>query len=154
MAERPAIDRLYGSYLYETPVGSAIKALKFDDVRSLSGVLAGMFDVEALGRSEADLVVPIPLHKSRHRSRGFNQSELLGRLLSNRLNVTFRSDVLVRTGQTIPQSEQPTAAARHSALAGAFEVKQKTAGVVAGRRVLLVDDVFTTGSTVKACASA
>jgi ComF family protein len=154
LAESSSIDRLYGSYLYETPVGSAIKAFKFDDVRALGSVLAKMLNVGALSRSDADLVVPVPLHKSRLRSRGYNQSEILPRLLSRRVAIGFRNDVLVRTMDTVPQSEQPTAAARHSALVGVFEVRPGSAAAVVGKRVLLLDDVFTTGSTVKAAASA
>ena len=154
VAERPAFDRLYGSVLYETPVGSAIKALKFDDVRALGGMLAGMFNVEALSRSEAEMVVPVPMHKTRLWSRGFNQSEILGRKLAQRVEIAFRSDVLVRTIDTMAQSEQPTAAARRSALAGGFSVEPGAVKTITGKRLLLVDDVFTTGSTVNACAEA
>jgi ComF family protein len=154
VAERPAFDRLYGSVLYETPVGSAIKALKFDDVRALGGMLAGMFDVEALSRSEAEMVVPVPMHKTRLRSRGFNQSEILGRKLAQRVEIAFRSDVLVRTIDTMAQSEQPTAAARRSTLAGGFSVEPGAVKTITGKRLLLVGDVFTTGSTASACAEA
>ena len=154
VAERPSINRLYGSFLYETPIGSAIKALKFDDVRAIGGVLGDLFNVETMGRSDADLIVPVPMHGSRLRARGFNQSEILGRKLSSRLGIEFRGDVLVRLRDTMPQSEQPTAVARHSALAGVFAVKPDAVSVITGKRVLIVDDVFTTGSTVKACADA
>ncbi|HIF71141.1 MAG TPA: ComF family protein [Dehalococcoidia bacterium] len=152
--EKSPIDRLYGSFLYETPVGSAIEALKFDDVRSLGGVLGEMFDVEGLRRSDADLIVPVPLHKSRLRSRGFNQSAVLARRLAGRMDIEFRDDALVRTGERVPQSEQPTALARERAMSGAFAVKSSSVAAFADKRILLVDDVFTTGSTVKACASA
>ena len=154
VAERPWIDRLYGSFLYETPVGTSIKSLKFDDERALGTILGGMFNTEAMDRSEADVIVLVPMHSSRLRSWGFNQSGLFARMLSNRMEVAFGGDVLVRVGQTIPQSEQPTAAARHGALLGAFEVRASRVSAVVGKRILKVDDVFTTGSTVKGCAAA
>jgi len=148
-----SLDRLYGSFLYETPVGSAVRAFKFDDVRALGGVLAGMFNAESMKRSEADLILPVPMHKSRLRSRGYNQSEILGRKLSNRLGIEFFSDVLVRGQNTVPQSEQPTAVARKTAIQGAFSVDSQYEDLVVGKRVLLVDDVFTTGSTIQATAT-
>jgi ComF family protein len=151
--EKSPIDRLYGSFLYESPVGSAIKALKFDDVRSLGNVLGAMFDIEAFSRSDAELIVPVPLHKSRLRSRGFNQSAVLGRRLADRMYIDFNDDALVRTGERITQSEQPTAVARERAMSGAFAVKSSSIDAVVDKRILLVDDVFTTGSTVKVCAS-
>lgn len=157
-SERSSLDRLYASYMYDSPVGSAIKVFKFEDIRALGPVLAALFNVEAMRRSDVDLVVPVPLHRSRSRARGYNQSELLGRLLSRRLGVEFRNDVLVRTRDTTPQTEQPTAVARQQSLAGVFEARRGVARSAAkninGLRVLLVDDVFTTGSTVKSCAGA
>ena len=161
MAERSSLDRLYSSYMYDSPVGSAIKAFKFDDIRALGPVLAELFNIEAMRRSNAELAVPVPLHSSRSRARGYNQSEVLGRLLSRRLGIEFRDDVLVRVRDTTPQTGQPTAVARQRSLASVFEVRsgvtrsvtKNIARDIDGKRVLLVDDVFTTGSTVKSCAA-
>jgi len=153
-AERSPLDRLYGSYLYESPVGSAVRAFKFDDIRALKDELVDMFDLEAIRRVDIDAIIPIPIHRSRLRSRGYNQSELLGRELAKRLEVRFEGDVLKRSAQSLPQSEQPTAAARHRAIQGAFETSSGSSRVLEGMRVLLVDDVFTTGATVKEAARA
>ena len=156
IAARPSFDRLYASYMYDSPVGSALKAFKFDDIRALGPLLAELFDIDALHRSDADLVVPVPLHGSRSRARGYNQSELLGRLLSRRLGLEFRTDILARTRDTAPQSMQPSAVARQQSLANVFAVRtgatESTAREVENSRILLVDDIFTTGSTVKSCA--
>ena len=161
VAERSSLDRLYASYMYDSPIGSAIKTFKFEDIRALGPVLAEVFNIGAMRRSDADLVVPVPLHSSRSRARGYNQSEVLGRILSRRIGVEFRNDVLIRTRDTAPQTEQPTAVARQRSLASVFEVRpcvtrdgaKNIPNNIDGLRVLLVDDVFTTGSTVKSCAA-
>ena len=61
-----SLDRLYGSFLYETPLGSAVRTLRFDDVRVLGNVQANMFNIESMKRSEANLI--LPMLKSRLRS--------------------------------------------------------------------------------------
>ncbi len=149
VAERSGLDRLYGSYLYETPIGTAVRAFKFDDLRALGSVLAGRFNVGGLSRADADLIIPIPMHGSRLRARGYNQSEILGRKLARQLGVRFQDGLLSRERNTVPQSVQPTAAARQSAVRGAFSTEANSVDEIVGKRILLVEDVFTTGSTVK-----
>ncbi len=153
LSETAFLDRLYGSYLYETPVGSAVKAFKFDDIRALGEPLAQLFDVNAMSRSKIDFIAPIPMHKSRVRSRGYNQSEILARKLAQKMDIDFSDELLGRIRPTPPQSVQPTAQARRSALSGAFELNSDSTGRISGMRILLVDDVFTTGSTVEAAAA-
>jgi ComF family protein len=98
-----------------------------------------------------DVVVPVPLHPRRQRLRGYNQSTLLAREVSRRLGLTLASEALVRRRDTPPQAKAVEAGARRRNVAGAFDCP---AGVAAGRRVLLVDDVTTTGATLDACARA
>jgi competence protein ComFC len=151
--EGSSLDRLYGSYLYESPVGSAVRSFKFDDVRALGSVLGGMFNTEQMSRAKADFVVPVPMHKSRIRERGYNQSAILAKKLADSLGIEFNGDLLVRSTNTVPQSEQPTAVARRGALSGAIEVELNSDDEIAGGRILVVDDVFTTGSTLNAVAA-
>ncbi|KAB0666079.1 ComF family protein [Oryzomonas japonica] len=96
-----------------------------------------------------ELIVPVPLHVRRLRERGFNQAVLLGEIWSREWGVPLERGAMRRIRWTEPQITL-TAAQRRDNVKGAFDVRD--AGVVKGRRVLLVDDVYTTGSTVKECA--
>lgn len=93
----------------------------------------------------ADAVVPVPLHRSRERGRGFNQA----RELARRLGVPLL-DALVRTRETAPQADLP-ATRRHDNVGGAFALRPGVS--VEGKIVVLVDDVSTTGATLNACAA-
>lgn len=95
------------------------------------------------------LIIPVPLHRSRLRERGFNQAVLLGSVLSHQLSLSIMTNVLGRTRPTEPQIELP-AAERRLNVKGAFAVTRPDS--VAGKRVLLLDDVMTTGSTMDECA--
>jgi ComF family protein len=105
----------------------------------------------ALRELAADVVVPVPLHWRRHWQRGFNQSEALARPLAMRLGLPCRPRWLCRTRHTPKQTAQ-TPAERRTNVAGAFRARRVSA--LAGRSVLLVDDVMTTGSTCAEAAQA
>jgi ComF family protein len=91
----------------------------------------------------------VPLHRSRLWQRGFNQSALVARELSRRLKVPADSLALCRSRRT-PPLKGMSPLQRRKTVAGAFEVRNKAA--VAGKTVILIDDVLTTGSTAEACA--
>lgn len=95
-----------------------------------------------------DLVVPVPLHWRRRWQRGLNQAEVLARAVGARHGLPVAPRLLVRVRATPPQQGDGAARARN--VRGAFRVR--TPARVAGRRLLLVDDVFTTGATANACA--
>ncbi|MBP3925612.1 MAG: ComF family protein [Clostridium sp.] len=97
---------------------------------------------------EADVLVPVPVHPARRRQRGFNQAELLAQALSVELKLPVCSDVLRRTKKTEPQKDL-TPSERLKNLEEAFEAR-----AICGRTVLLVDDIYTTGSTIEACTRA
>jgi len=96
-----------------------------------------------------DVIVPVPLHPRRERERGFNQSWLLARRVAAAWRITARADVLTRQVATPPQTALG-AEARRLNVGGAFRVRRPE--LVAGRHVLLVDDIMTTGATAGACA--
>ncbi len=98
-----------------------------------------------------ELLIPVPLHKSRLRSRGFNQSLLIAETLSRNWQIPLLRQGLIRTRRTTPQVEL-TRAERLTNLKGAFAVKDTES--VTGKHIMLVDDVFTTGATLSACAEA
>jgi competence protein ComFC len=95
-----------------------------------------------------DFIVPVPLHPARFRERGFNQAELLGKILAQRINVPLRR-ALERTRYTTTQTAFDRTE-RMENLRGAFRLRKKIG--VRGLRVLLVDDILTTGSTLSECA--
>lgn len=99
--------------------------------------------------AEDPILVPVPLHRTRLWSRGFNQSALVARELSRRLEIATDPLILKRIRRT-PPLKGMSGAQRRKTVAGAFRVVDKAA--IAGRTVILVDDVLTTGSTAEACA--
>jgi ComF family protein len=101
--------------------------------------------------SDADLIIPVPLHAKRERERGHNQAVVLARALARATGLELDEHVLVRYLHTERHRAGMDARARRQSVAGAFEVRAPKQ--IAGRRVLLIDDVFTTGATVSECAS-
>jgi ComF family protein len=101
---------------------------------------------------QATRVLPVPLHPSREKERGFNQASVLGRQLARRVGLPFDDKSLIRTSHSGKHRAGMDATGRRSSVASAFAVSYPR--LIAGERVLLVDDVFTTGATVSACAAA
>jgi ComF family protein len=100
---------------------------------------------------DADLIVPVPLHASREHERGFNQAFILAQALARLSHLPLDGHSLVRQSQTKMHRTGMDAKSRRQSLADAFTVRP--AKLIAGKRVLLVDDVFTTGATASACAA-
>ncbi len=113
------------------------------------GLLTAVRLAAFAGECAPDLLVPVPLHTKRLRERGFNQALLLARVLEREWRVPLARAGMARVRWTEPQVRL-SAAERERNVRGAFAVTDPAA--VAGKRVMLVDDVFTTGSTVNECA--
>jgi ComF family protein len=101
--------------------------------------------------ADADLIAPVPLHRWRLLSRRYNQSALLARAVAQAGSGRLAVDLLVRRRHT-PQQGRLSALARRRNVRGAFALRPRWAEAVADRRILLVDDVLTTGATVEECA--
>lgn len=101
--------------------------------------------------AEADLIAPVPLHRWRLLSRRYNQAALMAHALGRETGLPVQTDILVRRRHT-PSQGRLSVTARQRNVAGAFAVTPRGAAALAGRHVLLVDDVMTTGATVAACA--
>ncbi len=100
--------------------------------------------------ADADLLVPVPLHRWRLWTRGYNQAALIATALSRLKGIAHRNDLILRNRAT-PVLRGLGRRARQRAVAGAFALAPAAAQVVKGRHLVLVDDVFTTGATVAAC---
>jgi ComF family protein len=143
-------DRAASFGYYEGTLRKLIHLFKYNGMTPLSGRLSRYLESALPIDDRYDAIVPVPLHWQRRWRRGFNQSELLAKELSGRRGVPVLN-ALRRVRPTANQSGL-TSAARRRNIAGAFQTKH--GADLRGRRVLLIDDVFTTGSTASACAAA
>lgn len=143
-------DAAYCFGAYEGALRELIHLLKYGRMKPLAKTLAGHL-ASALPRNQVfDLVVPMPLHWRRQWQRGFNQSELLARRTAQRCGIPMVN--AVRRNRATASQAGLSNSRRRQNVAGAFRVKRTRA--VEGRRVLLIDDVMTTGATAAACALA
>lgn len=137
---------------YEGALRESVWQLKREPhiARQLEELLIAAAKREPLNQSTR--IVPVPLHKRRLRTRGFNQASLIAEVLSRGLALPLDEVSLVRISSTEKYRAGLDAKGRRDTVAGAFEVRHPR--MVAGETILLVDDVFTTGATVSACAEA
>ncbi len=134
------------------PLAEALRRLKYGDRPDLARPLGHLLRQAARrARVQADVVVPVPLHRHRLVERGYNQAALLARAVARELEVPFAARALARTRHTAQQARL-LRAERLENVVGAFRVRRPE--VLRDRRVVIVDDVATTGATLLACAAA
>ena len=149
-----AFERARAACVYDEHSRDLVLKFKHGDRTEHAGLFARW-----IGRAAADLVedadaiAPVPLHPTRLLARRFNQAAEIARPLAKTANLEFVPDSLVRTRMTETQGGK-SGRGRHRNVKGAFAVPENRRRFVKGRRILLIDDVMTTGATLDACAKA
>lgn len=148
--QHPDFDKTYACFSYQEPVRYLIHGLKFNARFANARLLASlMVEQLQLIPDKPDLLIPVPLHPKRYRQRGYNQSIELARHLSKQLNIPLALNSCQRIRNSTPQADLGARQRRRN-LYRTFTA-QKVSGV---QSVAIVDDVMTTGSTVRAMATA
>jgi ComF family protein len=149
------LERVRSGFVYDEPIRSAIQRFKYNGEYQRGYDLAARLSQHAerlLPVERIDTIAPVPLHPRRYRSRGFNQAEIIANQLGDHLGKPVLAS-LVRVRNTSPQVEL-SADERVQNLREAFAANDALLEHIEGSRVLLVDDVMTTGATIAAAAKA
>ena len=144
--EPPHFAATFAPYVYDFPVDRIVQALKYGHSLAVAPWAAQAI-APMIPRETYDQIVPLPLHPERLRERGFNQSGEIARHLGNCLKLPVHRSSLLRTRPTGAQADLPLKK-RHANVRNAFECSSD----FTGQRILLVDDVLTTGATASECA--
>ncbi|MGA8075829.1 MAG: ComF family protein [Xanthobacteraceae bacterium] len=154
IAEPPAYQRARAAVRFDEIARALVHALKYNDRLDLAPTMAGWMN--GAGRellADADALVPVPLHWRRLWARRFNQSAMLAAAVSAESGVPVVAGALKRIKPTLQQVGL-SRSERAANIQGAFRVPPESRGTIAGRRLVLIDDVLTSGATVNGCARA
>lgn len=148
---RHIYDRGLSVFKYQDDVKESIYRFKYKGCKGYGDFygkqMAEKYSV-IIRKWQPDVIVPVPIHKSRMKKRGYNQAELIGRTLSEKLNIPMDINVLFRGKKTQPQKKL-SKDIRIKNVEKAFKV---SGNVVEYNKIILVDDIYTTGATIDACA--
>lgn len=145
----PPLDGLVAIFLYnsESPTGKLIQQFKYNHGSAIAELWAEILPTELPETMASATVIPVPLYSRRERERGYNQAAIIGQLLANKLQRPFASDVIRRVRATRQQAKL-SRSERAENVRDVFISLRPASG-----NIILVDDVFTTGSTMTECAA-
>jgi len=147
-----AIDGIRSPFRFEGAMRQAIHQLKYQNLKAISSSLAALLaDYLLLTPLPGEAFVPVPLHPRRLRERGYNQAALLAKELGKLMNLPVIMDCLIRVKEAKPQVRTTTVKERRENVTGAFVCRGDK---INGKQIILIDDVCTSGATLKACATA
>jgi len=146
------LDKVYSLGLFDENFQGLIHHFKYKNKISLGKRLGQRLAEELQKQNLSDFayLIPVPLHKTRKRERGFNQSEILAQTLSSSLNLPLQKEILFRIRNTKDQTKLSEKERKRN-VAGAFLIRDSQQ-ILQGKKVILVDDVITTGATLSECA--
>ena len=145
----PPYGKLRSIALYQTTLQQAIHLFKFEKKKVFAQHLIQLINARIpadCAIADYDFILPVPIHKVRLWERGFNQSMLLAKGIAQVADVPVLTDALVRHRHTVAQSSLGMEARQHN-IVGAFKIRKPD--VIHNKRILIIDDVFTTGATVR-----
>lgn len=145
----PAFDRTRTLMDYEFPVDALLRRFKYAGFLAVADLMGSLMANRYSGESRPDLLIPMPLHPSRLKERGFNQAVEIGRILAKNLHIPMDPHACRRVRPTTPQAGL-TLQARQKNLRGAFTCSPD----LSGKHVALIDDVMTTGASLDELARA
>ncbi|MGZ3610036.1 MAG: ComF family protein [Ktedonobacteraceae bacterium] len=150
---RPKLSGQRAVSLYQEPLRDCIHQLKYDGNVRLA-VPLGLMLAQAFRDyvMQADMLIPVPLHKDRYQQRGYNHALLLAEVCSEHIGVPLKHNILVRHRATVAQVDLHPRD-RYQNVAGAFACSLYANNVLEGQNILIIDDVSTTGATLEACAT-
>ena len=158
-SKKYSLDGLISFFRYKGLIRTAIQTIKYRFVRDLASELTALISREmieatlyALPKDCIPVLLPIPLHPARERNRGFNQSQCVGKVLSDRLQIPLRTGILRRVRYTAPQVSMKDRDAREKNMHEVFALNHGVT-LVPCTVYILFDDVFTTGATLRSAAS-
>lgn len=140
------LDRTHAIFRYDFPLDRLVHALKYGHQLALAAWFGRQL-AKSIGEPEADYIVPLPLHPERLKERGFNQAAEIARTMGSMCNLPVHHEILHRPHATAPQAGLPLDK-RSANVRGAFECRKD----LSAHRILLVDDVMTSGTTLDEAA--